>query len=48
MQPNHRRLAGRVLDGDNIEAQRAVLDVAFAEKIMGGAEKDFVFFLADA
>lgn len=48
MQPKHRGLAGRVLNGDDIEKQRTALDVALAEEIVCGAEKDLVLFLGNA
>lgn len=48
MQPNDGRLAGRVVDGHNIEAQWALFQMALAKEVMRGANEGFVFFLSDA
>ena len=48
VQANNGRLAGGVIDGHNVKAQRALFDVALAKEVMRGANKGFVFSLGDA
>ncbi len=43
VQANNGRLAGGVIDGHNVKAQRALFDVALAKEVMRGANKGFVF-----
>jgi hypothetical protein len=48
VQANNGRLAGSIVDGHNVKAQRALFDVALAKEIMRRTNEDFVFFLGDA
>jgi hypothetical protein len=48
VKPDNMRTAGIVLDGDDIKAQRTLLDVTFAEEIMRGANEHLVLLFGDA
>jgi hypothetical protein len=48
VQANNGRLAGSIVDGHNVKAQRALFDVALAKEIMRRTNEGFVFFLGDA
>jgi hypothetical protein len=48
VQANNGSLAGRVIDGQNVETQRALFDMALSKEIMCGANEGFVFFLGNA
>jgi hypothetical protein len=48
VQADNGRLAGCIVDRDDIETKRATLDVLLAKKIVRSAEKDSVLLFADA
>jgi hypothetical protein len=48
VQANNGRLAGSIVDGHNVKAQRALYDMALAKEIMRGANEGLVLFLPDA
>ena len=48
VQADNGRLAGCIVDRDDIETKPAILDVPLAKKIVRSAEKNFVLLFADA
>jgi len=48
MQADDRRLAGGIVDGDDVEAARAFADAALRQEMPGGASQEMLFAGGDA
>lgn len=48
MEADDRRLSGRIIDGDDVEAAGAFADAAFRKEVAGGASEEMLFAGRDA